>query len=1233
MLIIMGILIILIFSVCNYYIYKHNKDPQITQTLGALYPNKDIEIDASMKVYMEELDTILKDSRITNIAVSAPYGIGKSSVLESFFENRKYEYPLYIRVCNSWIRFINKFKQKYFFSAQLTSEIDDYDFVNIPNFFSKDTDTDILQQKIIEQLLFKVNYKRFPYSKIKRINDRSAIANMTLYVFLLTLGVSLFYFYFNYFQPKYNFSNMLSGFSYFESILFIYSCLGICISLYYIFKKLTTLFSKSTIHGKGTWGPFEVTTTNNTEQDNVSAFNIYSEELIYFFKRSRQRFIIFEDLDRFENPKIFQELRELNLSLNKRFSKIVFIYSLQDKIFKNNFTDEKSLNTTEEDDVVRQKAKFFDYVIPIFPNTSLYNSWQTIDEEIRKYSTIKVKNNITEEFLKRIGYFLKDKRMIILIVKEYFTYVKILIERSEEEQVKLINPEKLFGVVTYKNFFPDDFEKLGYGKSFLNKLFDNTNLIFNSVYKSKSASLEKDIENKKEAVSSLRNFVAQDISYFLKIYYNHLFKRKETYNNYPRFISLKGEKYGEDDFIPFFNSAVLLDDNTKVLLKEEYTNNTIDTFVIQDFYTCMNDRDNIKEIAKAYQENNFVNDQIAYFDNEIKSKQEELQALRNSIYNDSISNVIMENFDYLIENSILQEEMAFIKNNEIVQFLLNNKCLDVDLFQYISPIFYGKKNDDSLFIQKVLSIGIETDYRVLNPESTINELIHMTVPFYSAYSSDILISLIEDFKEIQHSKEIIKTVVDKDDYEFFDNLVRKTREKSSVLISVLILFSEENQNYIENLFKHDSPGAFEIVYFFVDNPKLVKNKLAGLYFNIIKYMLKSKNIFLELLSYSIKKNNKEFIKIEREELLVEDLNFLDKIDDRLMDEILKYNLFQPSESNFSYINSYYSIENSFSKFRKVLIEKNVKSISTKALYQYFKDLYSSKFKILYSDFKFFALSYLNKDNFFNDFNNEDINESEREQELINLYSNLLFVETVNVESNEEILNILNYENQLKQKYDGYKNHLQKILADSKIYFSENIYKLLTEINLVSEYILSLEKIYPEIYVEQITFLLDNLKEAEKLVIIKQTVLAESITVLGESLEGDFEVWVKLNSTEDFFDYDFIEGLIYNAESISYKVLFTLLKVVTRENKYLILDAILEQYPNELSIVDFENIIDLDYDRSFATGPSTAHWDVPESGIDKNILSVLDNKGIIEYKKERKFVVKKAIKRFFRFDQY
>lgn len=57
----------------------------MVKTLGALYPSKDIIWDDAVNIYMDELKMILKDNRITNIAISAPYGIGKSSVLESFF--------------------------------------------------------------------------------------------------------------------------------------------------------------------------------------------------------------------------------------------------------------------------------------------------------------------------------------------------------------------------------------------------------------------------------------------------------------------------------------------------------------------------------------------------------------------------------------------------------------------------------------------------------------------------------------------------------------------------------------------------------------------------------------------------------------------------------------------------------------------------------------------------------------------------------------------------------------------------------------------------------------------------------------------------------------------------------------------------------------------------------------------------------------------------------------------
>src|SRR5690606_16641765 len=49
---------------------------------------------------------------------------------------------------------------------------------------------------------------------------------------------------------------------------------------------------------------------------NSTYFDEYLDEIVYFFDRERPRYVIFEDLDRFDDPHIFEALRELNTLLN-----------------------------------------------------------------------------------------------------------------------------------------------------------------------------------------------------------------------------------------------------------------------------------------------------------------------------------------------------------------------------------------------------------------------------------------------------------------------------------------------------------------------------------------------------------------------------------------------------------------------------------------------------------------------------------------------------------------------------------------------------------------------------------------------------------------------------------------------------------------------------------------------------------------------------------------------------
>ena len=46
--------------------------------------------------------------------------------------------------------------------------------------------------------------------------------------------------------------------------------------------------------------------------ENDDLFEKYGDEIIYLFRQSKKRILIIEDLDRFEDIRIFEKLRELN---------------------------------------------------------------------------------------------------------------------------------------------------------------------------------------------------------------------------------------------------------------------------------------------------------------------------------------------------------------------------------------------------------------------------------------------------------------------------------------------------------------------------------------------------------------------------------------------------------------------------------------------------------------------------------------------------------------------------------------------------------------------------------------------------------------------------------------------------------------------------------------------------------------------------------------------------------
>ena len=174
------------------------------------------------KVYSKKLDELISDPDTNNIAVTAPYDSGKTTMLKSYFKSTENTYTWYIRETNKVIDRINKCKQKVFFQPNLLLKIKNYEFINIPNFFnsvageeqsseSKEKNekghlnseiekhkinTEIeLEKSIIEQLLYKPNTNRYPDSNLNRLkvwSKFSILCSFIYFIFVLIYFIRLF---------------------------------------------------------------------------------------------------------------------------------------------------------------------------------------------------------------------------------------------------------------------------------------------------------------------------------------------------------------------------------------------------------------------------------------------------------------------------------------------------------------------------------------------------------------------------------------------------------------------------------------------------------------------------------------------------------------------------------------------------------------------------------------------------------------------------------------------------------------------------------------------------------------------------------------------------------------------------------------------------------------------------------------------------------------------------------
>ena len=715
-----------------------------------LLPDEDRADHTSFTALEEALD----NPRIHNIAITGSYGAGKSSIIKSFIkskhiENKCIEISLASFTCkkndNQWDEFFNSDKKELVYYDETCEE-------EKPEIKISDIETSILQQ-----IIYKKSADELPNSKFSRIkhlqytivNDwANKIIWFVISIIAFIKGESII----SYIFPTIDFSNkpgliVSCGIKYGSFIVIL--CLFI-----QLFKKFFLQFSRIKSIKLNLKSAAEIEL--NSEFHN-SVLNRRLDEILYFFESCPQyEIVIFEDLDRFENPEIYTRLRELNLLLNgyeklitNDRKRICFIYALRDNVFEGT-----------------ERVKFFDFIIPVVPVINSSNSANFLIKFKEKHLGSGYFNGIENDYIKDICRFIDDMRLLKNIINEYMFYV------DKIHNQKNVN---LFSLIVYKNLFPSDFAKLQYGEGKLADFIKSKGKIVDEICRES----ENKILNLKQKISDIQKEQFDNVRDLRRLYLFTFFQKKGHFVNKSQLDLLSQDE--------MFSNILKTKNINYSYNYASYGHETTEKFDVNEIQKDLSQN-------KSYQAR----------ENDILSKKDitKLTVRLNEIKK-SIIQIKTSSFSDLANKypEIVQNYISFGEYKYLISYFISNGYIDEDYLEYISLFYEGLlTKEDNNFISSVrVNNPLPYDYKLSNIKNII-EAIH---PYEWAKSKSLL-----------NNDLISYLVINNDLYKTQLNGVLQVIANESELTFLKNQISSRYESFIKNIFSEISGlwGKMESTY-------------------------------------------------------------------------------------------------------------------------------------------------------------------------------------------------------------------------------------------------------------------------------------------------------------------------------------------------------------------------------------------------------------------------------------
>jgi len=255
----------------------------------ALTPSKDADRDGN---YAKAICFALGNADVFNIALTGPYGSGKSSIIQSFLQRNPRVRALTISLA-SFLENSNDVMQ--------TKE-------------HREKQEVLIERSILQQMLYGADAGQLPYSRFKRIvPPRHPYIYSTLFtVWVVSVGGVLY---------ALQHESILQAHWFFIAA-FIASLLYCLIFSTLMFASIHGAIVKATVKRISLKnGEFEL-----GDQPESSIFNRHIDEIIYFFQETDYHLVVIEDLDRFGSTEVFVKLREINKLINDNAGTLSLIH-------------------------------------------------------------------------------------------------------------------------------------------------------------------------------------------------------------------------------------------------------------------------------------------------------------------------------------------------------------------------------------------------------------------------------------------------------------------------------------------------------------------------------------------------------------------------------------------------------------------------------------------------------------------------------------------------------------------------------------------------------------------------------------------------------------------------------------------------------------------------------------------------------------------------------------------